>query len=52
MSNRNRSQAGRAGQGVDFCDSCAKVSDARRRSDGILEAARVQALQVSGRIFR
>jgi hypothetical protein len=40
------------GRRVEFCDGCGRVTDGRRRSDGIVEAARMQALRLITGMFR
>ena len=51
MSTRNR-ETSAVGRRVEFCDSCSRVTDRRRRSDGIIEASRSRALRLVGGIFR
>jgi hypothetical protein len=51
MSTRNQ-ESGGGGRRVEFCDSCSRVTDRRRRSDGIIEASRSQALRLMGGMFR
>ncbi len=52
MSLKSRARAGGTRMRVDFCDSCAKVTDDRRRRDDIIDGARMQALRLSGGLFR
>ena len=51
MSTRNQ-ETSAVGRRLEFCDSCSRVTDRRRRGDDIIEASRSQALRLVGGMFR